>query len=206
MQNSLLDRFFHYASKAIFIVPLLIIVGGIFIKSSSQKNISTQIVSSITPTIAQINSGKELFGELKKATISAQITLKGPISCITNTSIGKGILFIQNKQVYLELASDKNIQKAILNKDCLYIWTNNSKTGQKKCGLSTYISMFENTTLVQILDNQMIMSNLSKYMNSNSANAEAEITQFIESCKKETILNTSVFNVPGNIVFQEKKM
>lgn len=169
-----LDNFFSFVSKAVLIIPIFILVISLFLKFSSPKNSITNNYSAptIIPTI------KSEF----------KFNLKGPIVCDT--------LFIQNK---IFLFKDK-LNNYLLNGDCLYIWKTGKTNGEKKCSLSSYVSLAETyldfMSIDDLINNDLIKDKIK--------NKDIDLAKVIKSCRKEEIKNKRIFEVPKQIQFITK--
>lgn len=173
-----LDNFFSFVSKAIIIIPIIIVIISLFLKFNTVK-IPLNINYSITPSpIAQLTQNN-----------SFKFDFKGPIVCDN--------LFIKDKKV---LYKDKTTNY-LLNGDCLYIWEEGKNNGEKKCGLSNYISMAENYLGfldVKDLTNNNLIKNIIKDKN-------IDLMSVVKSCKRKEIKDDSIFEVPEKILFINKK-
>ncbi|MCR4276619.1 MAG: hypothetical protein NUV87_00665, partial [Candidatus Roizmanbacteria bacterium] len=87
-----------------------------------------------------------------------------------------------------------------LNGDCLYIWDEGKTSGERKCSLSSYISMAENYLgLFNI--NDIISNNLVKDMIQGRG---IDLNEIIKSCQRKAIKDDSIFNIPKKVLFKSK--
>lgn len=121
-------------------------------------------------------------------TVTQKFDLKGPIVCES--------LFIQDKKVFLKNKSTNYL----LNGDCLYIWDEGKTSGERKCSLSSYISMAENYLGIFDIEN-IINNNLVKDFIKDKDIDLKEITQ---SCQRKAIKDNSIFNIPERVLFKLK--
>jgi len=171
--NESLHSFFSYVSKAVLIIPIFILVISLFFKFSSPKNLTTNNLS--IPTVVPIIKSEFKFD------------LKGPIVCEN--------LFIQDKKVLLKNKSTNYL----LNGDCLYTWETGKSNGEKKCGLSNYVSMAENYLGFLSIDD-LINNNLVK---DKIRTKDVDLAKIIKSCKRGVIKNEIIFEIPKKIVFTQ---
>lgn len=115
--------------------------------------------------------------------------LKGPIVC--------DALFIKDKKILLK---NKSVNY-LLNGDCLYIWEERKINGEKKCGLTNYVNIAENY-LGFLNINDLVNNNLVKDFIKDK---NIDLTNIVKSCKKEEIKNDSIFEIPGKVLFSNKK-
>ena len=88
----------------------------------------------------------------------------------------------------------------MLNGDCLYIWDEGKTSGERKCSLSSYISMAENYLGIFDIEN-IINNNLVKDFIKDKDIDLKEITQ---SCQRKVIKDDSIFNIPKKVLFKSK--
>jgi hypothetical protein len=170
-----LDNFFSYVSKAVIIIPIIIVILSLIFKFNAPKNSSNQVLVRPAPTTTQTNSFK--------------FDLKGPIVCDD--------LFIKDKKVFF-----KNKQtNYLLNGDCLYNWEEGRTSGEKKCGLSNYINMAESylslSNINDIANNNMVKDFIKE--------KNIDLAAVIKSCKSGEIKDKSVFEIPKTVLFSNKK-
>jgi len=172
--NDSLSTFFSFVSKAVLIIPIFILVISLFLKFSSPKNLITDnsSTSTILPTI------KTEF----------KFNLKGPIVCDS--------LFIKDKKILLK---NKSINY-LLNGDCLYIWDTGKLNGEKKCGLSSYVSLAE-TYLDFMSVDDLINNNLIK---DKIKNKDIDLAKVVKSCRRGDIKDKTIFEIPKKILFTNK--
>lgn len=172
--NKSLYNFFSNVSKAVLIIPIFILVISLFFKFSSPKNLITD--NSSTPTIVPTIKAEFKFD------------LKGPIVCDN--------LFVKNKKI---LYKNKQINY-LLNGDCLYTWETGKTNGEKKCSLSSYVSLAETyldfMSVDDLINNDLIKDKIK--------NKDIDLAQVIGSCKRTNIKDKNIFQVPSKILFKVK--
>lgn len=176
-----LDSFFLFVSKAVIITPIFVLIIALFLKFNQPKtgltNPKTNLVNQ-TPTIIPIVKKNDF-----------KFNLQGPIVCDS--------LFIQNKKVFFK----NETANYLLNGDCLYTWETGKITGEKKCDLSNYINLAENY-LGFFSTDDLVNNNLVKeFIKDKNIN----LTDIIKNCRGEKIKDTSIFGIPNQVVFSDKK-
>lgn len=199
MNSTILDTFFHYASKAIIAIPIAILIIAVVMKGSQNKT-DMITIPSITPspiyTITQTPSKPNLLLKLKESTIAAQLTLKDNFHCILNENNSKIQFSVLNKQVYVDYKSSKINQSGVFQKDCFYSWDNMTKKGVKICNLGSIVMFIENTPFSNLFSNQIVAPFIK--------GREGEVLKVVETCRKTNAGNQSLFYVPTNITFSDK--
>lgn len=181
--NESLHNFFSFVSKAVLIIPIFIVIVSLFFKFNQPKQgldlpAGRQVnqIPTIIPIISITKTG------------SIKFDLKGPIVCEN--------LFIQDKKILLK---NKSINY-LLNGDCLYSWETNKLVGNKKCGLSSYISLAETysefMSVEDLINNDLIKDKIK--------NKDLDLTSIIKSCKREEIKDKTIFGIPKQVSFEVK--
>ncbi len=173
-----LDNFFSYVSKAVIIIPIIVVIVSLFLKFNQPKNNrSINNFPTPSPTTQSIQNN------------SFKFDLKGPLVCDN--------LFIQDKKVLFK----NKLINYLLNGDCLYIWGEGKIDGEKKCGLTNYVNMAENY-LGSLNINDLVNNNLVKdFIKDKNIN----VNDLVNTCKKENIRDVSIFGVPEKVLFDNKK-
>lgn len=174
--NENIHTFFSFASKAVLIIPIFIIIVSLFFKFNQPTQGLINQTPTVIPTISITQNN------------SFKFDLKGPIVCDS--------LFIQDKKVLLKNKSTNYL----LNGDCLYIWDEGKTSGERKCSLSSYISMAENYLGLFNIDD-MINNNLVKDMIKDRG---IDLNEIIKSCQKKDIKDSSIFDIPNKVLFKSK--
>ena len=176
-----LDNFFSYVSKAVIIIPIVVVIISLFLKFNQSK---TGLINS---KMGLINQAPTAIPAIQNN--SFKFDLKGPIVCDN--------LFIKDKKVLLK----NKLINYLLNGDCLYTWETGKSNGEKKCSLSNYVNLAENylgSLNVKDLVNNNLVKEFIKDKNIN-------IADITKSCKRKEIKDKSVFEVPVKILFSNKK-
>ncbi|MFA6017182.1 MAG: hypothetical protein WC744_03790 [Patescibacteria group bacterium] len=176
--NESLHGFFFFVSKAVIIIPIFIFIFSLFLKLNVPKT------DSENKKLGLINKAPTAIPIVQKNEF--KFDLKGPIVCDD--------LFIHDKKVLFKNKSSNYL----LNGDCVYIWEVGKLNGEKKCGLSNYVSMAENYMgLLNI--NDLVDNNLVKDFIKDK---NIDLTNVAKSCKREEIKDNLTFEVPKKIIFK----
>jgi hypothetical protein len=185
VQNEGLDNFFSYVSKAVIIIPIVVVVLSLMFKFGQTKTgrINSKMGSTL-PTGRQVNQAPTTISTAKDNSI--KFDLKGPIVCNN--------LFIKDKKILFK----NKLINYLLNGDCFYTWETEKLNGKKECGLKNYISIVENY-LGSLNINDLVNNNLIKEFIENK---DININEVINSCKKGEIKDDSIFEIPKKIIFK----
>ncbi len=185
MEHDTLFEFFHSFSRIFIIIPIIILIAGLFIRfNQSFVKTTPKKAVVLSPTVV-----KE-----KISTQAAQLSLKGPFVCQFSSQEATASGYIKNSKVYGKVEKKSGTTNILLNNDCFYTWGNASFTGEKICGLKPYISMIGDLPLTNLLGNSGMLPIKTD-----------TIISILNSCKKEEIKNGSIFDVPKNVLFNESK-
>ncbi len=176
-----MDDFFHIVSRVIIIVPIAVVIIGLILKFQQNPVISPQTIS-ISPTVVP---------SPVPTAVSVQIDLTGPWVCQFSSPDATVSAFIKNKQIAVKIQSNKQTNNIVLNGDCLYHYLQGAYSGEKTCGIGTYLNLLDNNMLKSIVP-QGIPFDMGSLKKS------------LDSCRKEAITDDSVFAVPKNILFKNK--
>ena len=197
MEKDDVFEIFSVLSKAIIVVPIVVVIIGLiyrFNKQDQKSKIKDQNL--VTPTIIKQQNNNQ-----SKITID----LKGPLVCkgkIDNLTIDASI---KDKKIKVFLDQKTKKENMLLAGDCYYRWEEGQYAGEKVCGLSSFISIAETVISLGGSNLSLITSQLTKLgLDKKIATNEAKITEIVQSCKKGNI-DTNFFEVPSNILFKNKK-
>lgn len=194
--NNTLDNLFHYISKGIVFVPIVIILIAVIIKGTSTNKTQPAIILSPTPTVIQATPTPGIWDKIKESTIAASFNLTGSFTCKIKNEVKETELKISNKQAYVSYVKGQENKKGLLQGDCVYSWDGITYKGEKMCGITPYLSIIESMSLQSILSNPL----LSNVINGK----EKDIAELLNSCLKKPIINQNVFYVPTNVMFSSK--
>lgn len=190
--------------KLVIILPLAIIVLAVFFKFQqtmsflSQKNTQTSIRATPANPISP-----SPFTQPTPTSTSIKITLDGPISCNYAENKQSIKAFVKNKKISIQMFKDHG-ENVVVNGDCAYKWESNSSTGEKMCGMTQYISLFEMVAAMN--DGGVDVKTILSMFQSSDTQPQGFSNTFIEkaaaTCQKVTV-NDSVFAIPTRIQFKE---
>ena len=104
INNESLDSFFSFVSKAVIIIPIVVVIISLFIKFNTIRT-PRNINYSITPSpIAQLTQNN-----------SFKFDFKGPYKCSYKDNKIKAKIYIKNKNVLAEVNKDGEIKKYLLS-------------------------------------------------------------------------------------------
>ncbi len=172
----------QYVSKGVIIGPILILALSL-IFYFPRKNLQSRVFKpSPTPTIGVENI--DLSGEYVCGSKNLQAYIKS----------GKIFIKYQGGDLNYYLYAD----------DCLYTWEDRKYSGKKTCGLSGYISLFENLSRLKLLNFETLISSALPIETKDET--AKEIAKALQSCSKGKVENTKIFEVPQNVLFKNTEM
>ena len=186
-----MDDFFQIFSRVVIVIPIAVIIIGLIVKFQQNPVVSPQTIS-ILPTVIPSSVPAP-------TTVPAQIDLTGPWVCQFSSPDATVSAFIKNKQIAAKIQNNKQINNIVINGDCLYYYLQGAYSGEKTCGIGTYLSLF-NALPLNLLDSNMLKSIVPQGIPFNIVS----LKKGLDSCRKEVITDDSVFAVPKNILFKNK--
>lgn len=182
-----MDDFFHFISRLVIVIPIVIIIGALILKFNQKKeNYSQKII--FTPTVAPTKT------PIISSTPAIKFDLIGPLVCQINEKETSISAYVKDKKILLTknekgLPADKQekVDYFLVKEDCLYWWEEGKYSGEKICGISSYLSYFEQLSQFGFMG----MGNL-------------DLGHLIGNCRKEEIKDLKIFEVPKNILFKNK--
>lgn len=96
---------------------------------------------------------------------------------------------VDDTKIVATITQNKKQTKVIFDGDCLYRWTNGSSSGERSCGLKSYlpyVSQFASNDSLQKLFPQT--------------------NELTSACKEILTVDQKVFEVPKSILFKNKKL
>lgn len=207
VQNKKLDDFFHTASKLTIVVPIAVILLAIFLKfGRGAPQEKSFLKYSLTPTPTKAKNLFESINRLKQSTSSAKFNLTGPLSCSISADTATMSAYVKDKKIRLSIEEKNNFQNYLLREDCVYIWKSGSYSGEKICGLSQQIGLIESLLSSNLIDPTVIFENLNQVMAvSPTGISSLGLESVLNSCSSRAIQNLTVFDIPKNILFKNKK-
>lgn len=200
MKQEDLETIFHSLSRVIIIVPLILIVVALFVKFANWQKTSksSQKIRQVIPTSTPVK---------KEPVASGQATLNfdGPYVCDYSFSTGSISAKIKNKKAVARISNKNKVENILLNGDCVYIWEPETYSGQKICGISSYLSIFQALANFQMVDIGMVFQFLPQLGLKNSFDLkEKDLKNFMSSCRSQDVVE-SAFIIPQNILFKNIK-
>ena len=190
MEKDDVFEIFSILSKVVIVVPIAIVIIGLVYKFNQSQN------SPLRP------AQRDFEGQAKpkSQTTPSKITidLKGPLVCsgkIDNLTVNA---FIKDKKIKVILDQKTKKENLLLNGDCYYRWQESQYTGEKICGLSSFLNIAE--TMMNFGGLNLAELGLDQKIATN----QAKITELVQSCKKQNV-DVKTFEIPENILFKNKK-
>ncbi len=188
-----MEDFFHFISRFVIVVPIIVVVAAIFIKFGS-PDYKSYSVSLPTPTAKLAVSS---------ANTNIKIDLKGPFICKFSSKDATISAFIKDKKISTKFVEKNLAQNYLLKDDCLYIWNEGSFSGEKTCGLTNYVNLAESLISSNLLDINTIFNYLNKFGETPSLMKNpVDLKNLLNSCKKEEITDVKIFELPNNVLFK----
>jgi hypothetical protein len=172
-----------------FACAFFIVIIGLFIKLSTQSNISH--------TKQQLNL-ITLAPQQKKVKLLKKLDYNLPIECEYITKDSSMSATISQDSVSVMIKSGDGALRYLVQGDCLYTWNINTHEGVKKCGVGGYVSMGR-----QLLSSGIgsIDSIISMFQKSQAA-SQINIEEALNSCKNAKEIRKEVFVLPKNVRFE----
>ena len=147
------DSFFHFTSKLIIIIPLIVIITSFFLRFNQRKELNFR---KVFPTLTIIPT---------KTTSSFNFNLNGPLICKTQKKDSSISAYIKDKKIFAVQQGDNEVDYFLLRDDCFYWWKKGVYSGEMICGVGSYFDQLLQLALVQI-------NNLNLYSLSDSCRKE----------------------------------
>lgn len=176
-------------SRYIILVPIFIFILAVFVHYANPKQANT--ITTPIPTV-----------QPKTVTpAGVKLNLKGPFSCNYKDNDLQVNGFIKNKKIYFEVAQKTQTTYAVINGNCGYKWLKGETTGEKMCGIGSYLSLYDTFSGMSIFNINSILSMIGQYAPAINMDP-AKISSLAESCQKG-IVDDMVFSIPTNVVFKD---
>jgi hypothetical protein len=199
--SSSVDTVMQMLSKKIIFIPLLILAAALFFKftpgTSTLSSKQTVPILEPTPTFAIPTSAPQK----EKQDTKVDLDLKGPWDCNYKDSTSSAVLQIKDSKAYAQFQTSKKTMQIVLNDDCIYNWQSGNNKGEKTCGMSTYLGMYQLMAQWGGINLSTLLS-LVPYAEQSSDISTETITSLIDTCKKQEVPENS-FTVPKNVTFIE---
>jgi hypothetical protein len=186
----------HGASKVVIIIPLVILFLAVVLQlqqrvpflNSKSKISPTPVLKPLSPTPPPVTS-------------KVKIDLNGPYMCSYADKQQSAQVYIKNKNILIQMmqAHGENI---LINGDCYYKWEPNQFTGDKMCGVSTYLGLYETMSALGGVDIGSVLSIAHLSDDKGAALSSDFIENVVNSCKKQEVSDT-VFAIPRTVSFKD---
>lgn len=203
MKTKPVDDVFYYLSKATIIIPLVVLLVALIIKFNEKPKIQSYRQAPVVQPTIQAKVESDLLKNFIKtnASSSASFNLSGPLNCDYPYDEGVVNAQIKNNNILLK-ANTKSLMQTILYKgDCIYLWTPGKLSGQKICGVSSYISTFNALSGLGNFSLESMLKYLPNLGLPVKNLSQKDIDGLINSCKKKEV-NLDIFTIPQNILFK----
>lgn len=189
----------HGASKIVIIIPLVVLALAVFFQLQQKVSVLNKktAVSSTLPT--------SILPSLSPTPVNVKINLKGPFICNYQDKESSVSAQIKNGNAYIQLMRDHG-ENILLNGDCVYKWEPNRTTGDKMCGISNYLFLYETMSAVGGEMDIGSLLGLLQLSDKKDETLNAEyIQKVVNTCKKQEVKD-SIFTIPSRVSFKETKV
>ncbi len=204
MKKDDIEKLFHFLSKVVIVVPLILIILALIIKIGHVRDslFLPQKIALRQSTTTPLQNNAKQFPMVKPATSEAAFDLNGPWLCNYSFAGGSLSASIKNRKVSAHFSSKGETDNFLLNGDCGYMWEAAAYSGQKICGISSYLSIFDTLSSLKMVDAGTIFQYLPQLgLKNNTGINQADLKNIMGSCKKQDVAETS-FVVPSNVLFK----
>ncbi len=182
MDENSSDKILFYFSRITFIVPIVVIVVGLFLYEF-QKPIPPALYQQRSLTTAP--SSSTTIGPKQKL-----LNVNGSYLCEVSSTESSISAYFKQKKLFIENKNKKTntISYTLYNGGCLYLWNKDVYTGEKVCGLAQYesfLSMFGG------------INSLGPLLGNTS-----DIQKVMDSCQQSSKVSDTFFIVPRDILFK----
>lgn len=199
------DEIFFYLSKAVIIIPIVVVIIALIIKfSRKQPSVESQKILSPSPTVFVAKDLNLNNFIIKDATGGARLNFGGPFYCEYSLTGATLKAHLKNSSAQVELKRT-DINNLILKDDCIYFWETGGLTGQKICSISSYLPMLQLFTQLNSSGGLLNISSLLSQFGGKNAEIfkNIDFKKLADSCKKQEI-NEKIFEVPANVLFKNE--
>lgn len=211
MKQENIESPLYNISRLAVIIPIFILITGVSFKilGFSSNPVPQQVAqlepSPTTPTAQNINPLSNVIPQ--SSADEPKIDLKGSWSCkMQSNTTDSYMLEIKNYNIAAVFNSNAATQHLIVKGDCAYYWKTSTtvQRGQKMCGISQYISMFDLFSQFNISSPDMLLNMLPNAVSQLlPIPKNLDLKALMKSCVKDTVADT-VFIVPSNISFVDQ--
>jgi len=195
MEKDNLFEVFAFLSKAVIIIPIAVVIISLLLHFNQQPSKKSTLI--IAPT---------LLPAVKPTTPKIKIDLKGPLICQGNLQNSSATAYIKDKKIKAVVKEKNTTSNFLVNGDCFYNWKAGEFVGSRICGLSPILSLFETMSGFGGMGLDLILNQLTQLGVGNKiATDQAKIAELINACKKQTISDLGIFEIPKNVLFKNAK-
>ncbi len=196
MKNDSLLEIFSILSKAIIIIPVIVVLLALFFRFNKKPRQNLRYFSPPSPTITP--KPTNVFNPIK-------FNLKGPIVCQGEINGASASAFIKDKKIRIIFQNKGDRENILVSGDCFYNWDEGEFSGQKMCGLSPVLSIVETMASFGGLNFELLFNQLKNLGVSNKvASDQAKVNQLVKTCREEKI-DERLFKIPTNILFKNRQ-
>jgi len=189
----------HNITRFVIFLPLIIVIIFLFFNSRSRGENYGAISPTQTLTQTPENNLLNTASGIKPVTSNGKLDLIGPTVCAYKDEKSSTTAYIKNKNIYAKQVSSKSSTEFILKGDCVYIWGKDSVSGQKICGVSQYLGIFEMLSSMPFFDLKAIVPALLG--GTTGVEIPDKLPDLDKVCKKGEV-DEKLFTIPEGVAFQ----
>lgn len=196
MKNDNLFDFFSVISKAVIIVPIVVVIVALLFKFN--KKPMQQLSYRIAPTLTIMTRPTQVSTSIK-------FDLKGPLICGGKVDSASVSAYIKDKKIKIIFYNKDEKENLLVSGDCFYNWDEGEFSGQKMCGLSPVLSIVETMASFGGLNFGLLFDQLKNLgVSDKVASNQAKFNQLLKTCREEKI-DEQLFKIPTNILFKNRQ-
>ena len=201
MKEGIVEKIFFYLARLTIIVPIIVVIVAILIRVSKKNptDFKPSPKVMISPSVKiTTDSAKE---RAKEASPAALFSLKGPLVCNFIDNGATISAYIKNKNILAQVSQKDTVKNYLLKDDCFYQWEKGRYNGEKFCGLSPYLSIFEQLSSFGILDFESLLKFIPQEELKDKLKSNNQINKAVKQCQKKEVEEV-IFNIPANVLFK----
>lgn len=169
----------RFLSQWKVIIPLAVVVLVWFIWPQPKQVVIRK------STVAQTTSLETPIASNKEVSVTSLFGVQKKLSC----KIESAAAVIDDTKIAATLTENKKQSKIVFDGDCLYRWINGSKSGERSCGLKTYLPLMS-----QFVSNESLQKLFP------------QTNELASACKEVSTIEQKVFEIPKTVLFKNKKL
>lgn len=196
-EPSLIENNLPHIARAVIIIPIIILILGVYVKIAGIQSKTTDMAPTPTP--------EEVVVQPSQKKIS--IDLKGPYICEPSSKDSRIKAYIMDENVAVVNTTKKTTTYFTLKGDCLSIWKKGLYTGERACGMKPYIALTNNMSRFGLVGTDSLVKMLGGIGGSSNTDQlidPQKLKAALDSCQKKDIKDIKVFDIPQNIIFKKK--